>query len=61
MKNPSCTRAGAFQMSAFTNTLVCETNATSTPCKSTPSERRLRWDTRSNSIEPLTRRRWLDV
>jgi hypothetical protein len=61
MKTPRSRKAGAFQMLAFANTSRVEMNATSAPYKSTPTERRFRWDTRSNSIEPLTRRRWFDV
>ena len=53
MKNPRFKEQGVFQMSEFTNTLTSKVNATSNPINARNKERRLRWDKRSNSIEPL--------
>ena len=53
MKNPRFKEQGVFQMSEFTNTLSSKVNATSNPINARNKERRLRWDKRSNSIEPL--------
>ena len=53
MKNPRFVEQGVFQMSEFTNTVSSKVNATSNPINARNKERRLRWDKRSNSIEPL--------
>ena len=53
MKNPRFKEQGVFQMSEFTNALTSKVNATSNPINARNKERRLRWDKRSNSIEPL--------
>jgi hypothetical protein len=61
MKNPRFKEQGVFQMSEFTNTLTSKVNATSNPINARNKERRLRWDKRSNSIEPLVHGRLDDV
>tara|TARA_B100000767_G_C19729103_1_gene520799 strand:- start:72 stop:257 length:186 start_codon:yes stop_codon:yes gene_type:complete len=61
MKNPSSLKAGAFQMSVFTNTLTSTVDATSNPVNARNIERRFRWDKCPNSIEPLVYGRPDDV
>ena len=57
MKNPCLDKQGAFQMSAFTNTVASTVNATSKPCLATKNDLRLLWCNRSNSVQPIILRK----